>query len=64
MIILKVINKLRKTPGTAEGAEVLGIHTEGPFINSCKKGAHVSKYIHSLGSVSIMFTFSDIVFHQ
>lgn len=38
----KVLPFLGKKPGGKEGAEVLGAHVEGPFINEEKKGAHDS----------------------
>ncbi|KAG8221848.1 hypothetical protein J437_LFUL003224 [Ladona fulva] len=36
----KVLRKIRKQDGSCDGAAVLGIHVEGPFINKEKKGAH------------------------
>nr|CAG4650160.1 EOG090X06GX [Sida crystallina] len=42
----KVIKKIGKTPGSSEGAEILGAHVEGPFININKKGAHDLNYIN------------------
>nr|CAG4641702.1 EOG090X06GX [Eurycercus lamellatus] len=41
----KVTGKMRRAPGSAQGAEILGIHVEGPFINTGKKGAHDLQYI-------------------
>nr|CAG4650982.1 EOG090X06GX [Simocephalus serrulatus] len=51
----QVIGKMKKTPGSADGAEILGVHVEGPFINTGKKGAHDLKFIHKFtqGSKSI-----------
>ncbi|KZS11258.1 N-acetylglucosamine-6-phosphate deacetylase [Daphnia magna] len=42
----QVVGKIKKTPGSSKGAEILGIHVEGPFINNDKKGAHEKKFIH------------------
>ncbi|XP_028132205.2 N-acetylglucosamine-6-phosphate deacetylase [Diabrotica virgifera virgifera] len=40
-----ILTKIPKTKGGKDGAAVLGIHAEGPFMNKEKKGAHPEKYI-------------------
>lgn len=35
-----VLRKIKKQNGGKNGATILGIHIEGPFINKEKKGAH------------------------
>nr|CAG4640867.1 EOG090X06GX [Eulimnadia texana] len=43
----RALGKIKKTAGGPEGAEILGAHVEGPFINVEKKGAHDTKYIQT-----------------
>ena len=52
----QVIGKIKRTPGSSKGAEILGVHVEGPFINTNKKGAHDTKYIKKFDNVRYFYT--------
>lgn len=42
---LNVVRSLKEESKTWEGAEILGVHAEGPFINPTKKGAQAEENI-------------------
>lgn len=44
----KILPKLKRRNGSKEGAAILGVHVEGPFINPSKKGAHPENCIEQL----------------
>lgn len=47
----QVIPKLVKKAGGLDGASILGIHLEGPFISPEKKGAHPLQYIQEVEGI-------------
>ena len=40
-----ILPRIRRRPGGREGAAILGVHVEGPYINAEKKGAHREVFI-------------------
>ncbi|XP_055685633.1 N-acetylglucosamine-6-phosphate deacetylase [Lutzomyia longipalpis] len=58
----QVLPKIPRRAGSAEGATILGVHLEGPFINPSKKGAHPEGCIRefSRGFDSLLEVYGDL----
>lgn len=49
-IYKQVVPKVKRRNGSKDGAGILGMHLEGPFISKEKKGAHNDKHIKNFGN--------------
>eukprot|EP00794_Sanderia_malayensis_P007315 gene7312-8133_t len=59
----QALPKICRRKGGKHGAEILGAHVEGPFINPLKKGAHNEKYIKNslnAGSNSVIDIYGSL----
>ncbi|XP_046747685.1 N-acetylglucosamine-6-phosphate deacetylase [Diprion similis] len=58
----KVLPKIKKRNGGSDGATILGVHVEGPFINPVKKGAHEENFIKQFnkGLQSLLDTYGSL----
>lgn len=61
----KILPQIERRNGSSEGAGVLGVHLEGPFISLREKGAHTPEYItgfdHGFADLLTMYGSLDSV---
>nr|XP_002130591.1 N-acetylglucosamine-6-phosphate deacetylase-like [Ciona intestinalis] len=56
-----ILAKIQPKKGSKNGAAILGVHLEGPFICHEKKGAHPEKFIRKLtGCDSVLEVYGDL----
>ena len=56
-----MISRVQKIPGGVDGAGVLGLHLEGPFISPNKKGAHPEEFIKEFDEVRVRNLYSHFI---
>ena len=59
-VIEKALQNIKKYGKTVMGAEILGIHLEGPFINTFKHGAQDKEYIQK-ANIELIENYMDLV---
>lgn len=57
----KVLPKIQRADGGEHGANILGLHLEGPFISEEKKGAHQLQHIQELSQVPLFCSHFSLI---
>lgn len=60
----KVLPQIKMRKGGKNGASILGVHLEGPFINIEKKGAHPPSTFKQFENVRVLFNSFYIVCYK